>query len=155
DFNSTMVEMRQILLWTMFFWHGASEAQVVLQSDVAVSLSATPSIAAPGQPIHITVTVQNLGPSVLTHFPVSSSNIYPDQLGVDLSQEDCKDFYTSVTDGATSFWYNEVWTPTDTTPSMRGNFPLAVGESRSCHFNISLLLTAPSQLSFDFHLASF
>jgi len=125
-------------------------------SDVAVSLQAEPSTnLQPGQPIRLTITVTNNGPVVLDNFALMSANAYPDQIDVSNPDSDCGDFFLEVTDGATSFWYDEVWYPTDTNHANPGTLPLAVGESRSCHVTIRLVPSAPQTVPFDFHLATY
>jgi|SRR5579859_7735409 len=128
---------------------------VMLPSDVSVSLSASPSTnLQPGQAVTLTITVTNNGPSVLTNFGVQSSNAYPNQIDVSRLNTDCSSVVTEVVDGSSGYWYVEVWYPTDSSPSTQSDWPLAVGESRSCHMTISLAPTSPDSVPFDFQLGS-
>ena len=146
----------------MRFWLGtigllacevAFGGNVILPSDVSVSLQAEPSTdLQPGQPIRLTITVTNNGPVVLNDLGLESANAYPDQIDQTHPDTDCGDMVRSVTDGATTYWYNLTWYPTDSSPLTPRDSPLGVGESRSCHVTISLVPSAPQTVPFDFHL---
>jgi Domain of unknown function DUF11 len=148
--------MRFLTALVLMLLAGSLPAQVVLLSDVSVNVTASPNTnLVPGEPIVFTVTVTNNGPTTLTNFAVVSANEYPDQIDITAIASDCVDIHLAVVDAATTFWYYEAWYPTDTDHSMIGNWPLAAGESRSCHVTLALAPSAPQILPFDLHLDTF
>ena len=119
---------------------------IVLPGDVSVSLSAEPSARLePYQTIHFTLTVTNNGPSPITPLALISSAIY-DELTLYDGTNDCN-LITSVADGPTDFWYYRTWYIAAETVGLP---PLAVGETRTCHFTESLTPSAPAIWPYSF-----
>ena len=123
-------------------------AEIILPSDVSVTLTATPSVdLVPGQPITFTLSVTNLGPVPVHVLGIDSSAIY-DQFDLHTAQVDCTAIVLNVVDGETTFYYYYQWYPAFFSD-------LAVGETRACHLTLALTSQAPAVMPFSFGLPSF
>lgn len=128
---------------------------VQLPSDVSVAVSAEPtSNLVPGQPVTFVVAVTNNGPAPLLNFGISSSPLYPEQIDLYGSTTDCAVVVTSVTDGTLDYYYDVTWYPTDSSYTSSNDLPLAVGETRSCHFTFPVGFAPPPTFTIDFHLGN-
>lgn len=132
---------------------GVSYAQqIILPSDVGVTLSATPtSDLAPGEPIDMTLTVTNYGPAPITNLELTSSD-FVDEL--QFVSEDLQECYLAlvVVDTITgSFYYYTEWLVT----GLPGQPPFIAGETLICHFQIALTAQASPVLPFSFGLPNF
>jgi hypothetical protein len=125
---------------------GISHAQqLILPSDVGVTLTATPSAnLVPGQPIDLTLTVTNYGQFPVTELPLSSSQ-FVDELNLISSSGDCF-VVTIVADLQNGGFYDFLsWLVTISEP-------FNAGETLTCHFLIALTSQAPQALPFSFGL---
>ncbi len=121
---------------------------VVVPSDVAVSLAATPSVnLVPGQPITFTLAVTNLGPEPVDRVEIISSNI-SDQLDLSTAKVDCTGMVLNVVDTTTGAYYYYSWYPAFFSD-------IAVAETRACHLTLALTSHAQATTPFSFGLPSY
>ncbi len=122
----------------------SSFSQGTIPSDVAISMTATPTDNLdPGELISFVITATNLGPEPVSVLPMISSQFIDEfDLGPGGSSN-CPGIALLVSDGK-YFFYQFVWTPTLAGP------PLGVGETRRCELNFSLTAAAPEVLPFTF-----
>ena len=146
---------------TFTFWLAASmllampgvarAGDVVLPSDVAVMLSAAPSMdLVPGQAIDLTLTATNRGAIPVNLVILTSSDYVNEIRPLSFDEIECYLILT-VVDGGTSFFYFLSW---DVANPGVGSPPLEPGESRTCHFQLSITSQAPPVFPFGFGLAS-
>lgn len=125
--------------------------QTILPSDVGVSLTATPSTnLVPGQPIGLVLTVTNYGPSPITELTLFSS-IFVDEfhlISEDLNECNLLLIVEDLKTGG--FDYFTDWNVS----GAAGPPPLAVGETRTCHFQLALTAQAPAVMPYSFGLPS-
>lgn len=144
--------LRQLMILTLIAATAeAAQAQIVLPSDVGVSLTASPvTNLQPDQPIDMTLTVTNYGPADVPTLLLDSS-IYADELNVvSTNPSECY-LVLLVIDlsNGTSEYQLQWW------PAGLGAFPpLEAGTTITCHFQIALTQRAPSPYSFSFGLHS-
>ena len=147
---------------TFTFWLAASmllampgvarAGDVVLPSDVAVMLSAAPDTdLMPGQPVDLTLTATNLGIEPVDTLILSSSLFVDEMHVISFNSDECY-LVLTVLDGETDFFYLVSWYLA--VPDSADSPPLAPGESRSCHFQLSLTSQSPSVFPFSFGLSS-
>ena len=125
----------------------ARAGEVIVPGDVAVRLTAAPSSGLyPGETISFTLSVTNLGPAPVPQLSVWSSAIH-DEFTLADGTSDCG-LITSVVDGPSDFWFYRTWYVTSKVPGDPP--PLAVGETRICHFTESLTASAPAVTAYSF-----
>jgi len=125
-----------------------TQAQVVLTSDVGVTLTASPtSNLIPGQPIDMVLSVTNYGPDPQSTILVSSSTYVNELNLISVNSAECF-FFHIVGDLATGgedyrlWWY----------AAGLGAPPIEAGETRTCHLQIALTQSAPTPYNFSFFL---
>jgi len=95
------------------------------------------------------MTVTNNGPAVLGFFAITGPQISSEFVYPTSSWNDCN-LITITGDGANGpFWIPE-WEPS----GFVGENPMAVGETRICHFNLTVASGLPSPYSFGIRLGS-
>ncbi|GAA0722092.1 hypothetical protein [Dokdonella soli] len=124
-----------------------AQAQIVIPSDIGVTLSVTPSTnLAPGEQMNVTLSVTNYGPERVDVFSLRSSDIL-DALSLVRNSNDCAlhtYLFTDPTGRPTSSLLQ--WNVT------LGGGPtfFNVGETITCHFKLALAAQAPQSLSLSF-----
>jgi hypothetical protein len=124
----------------------ASAGTITVPADLSVSLTAEPDIdLQSGQRITFTLSMTNHGPEPVTLADVLSSSIY-DELDPNAATADCGDTLgLIVVDLNDGFYYAYDWDPTL-------HSPLAIGETRICHLNLSFTEWAPDAFSLTFSM---
>lgn len=138
-----------VLFANALFSSMALAQTVPLPSDVSVTLTATPtSNLAPGDSIAFTMTVTNNGPSSLGAFAIVGTQISTQFYYPTSSWNDCN--LITVTGDSTNgpFWIPEWF------PSGLGENPMAVGETRVCHFTLTVTPAFPPAYSFTIGLGT-
>jgi hypothetical protein len=127
-----------------------AHAQLALTSDVGVALTAMPTTQlVTGQPINFTMTVTNYGPDLIPVVEVSSSMWFNEIYPISYDPNECT-LIVSVLDGVTPS-YLMSWI----IAGLPGEPVFAAGETRTCHFSLSLTAAAPAATPFSFGLPSF
>lgn len=142
-----------LLVFGCVFVGVARAGDVILPSDVGVTLTAEPSTGlAAGTVIDVVFTVTNLGSQAL---PVVSteSNRFVDEFNVVWADPSCFLFLIVEDYADGSYDYLLDW---DAASAYSGTAPaLEPGEIRTCHFKIALTRSAPSPYVFSFGLADY
>jgi len=95
------------------------------------------------------MTVTNNGPGTLGLFTVTGPQISSEFIYPTSAWNDCN-LITITGDGANRpFWIPE-WEPT----GFAGENPMAVGETRTCHFNLTVASGLPASFPFGIRLGS-
>jgi Domain of unknown function DUF11 len=145
--------MKTVICYLLIFCSfaaGSAHAGFALTSDVGVTLSASPTTQlATGQPINFTMTVTNYGPDPIPVVEVLSSMWLNQISPISYNQSECT-LVVLVLDGVTPS-YSMSWI----IAGLPGQPVFAAGETRTCHFSLSLTAAAPAAMSFDFGLPSF
>ena len=134
----------------MLFASVALADPVMLPSDVAVTLAVTAtSNLAPGDSIAFTMTVTNNGPASLGYVAFVAPQISTQFYFPSGNWNDCN--LITVTGEGTNgpFWYLE-WFPS----GFVGENPIAAGETRICHFMLTITPTAPLAFAFTVGLGT-
>lgn len=148
--------LRVILAITAFALSGGrlAHAQLVIPSDIGVTLSATPSTnLVTGQPIDITVSVTNYGPEPAPQIGVVSSTFISEFDQFVTNPSECFLFVTVVDAVPTAYYYIN-WDVANVL-GVPDSQPLNVGETRTCHFQFALTSRAPAVVRFSFMVSSY
>lgn len=120
---------------------------VVLTEDIGVSFSAMPTEnLVPGDSIEFELTATNHGDEAVDTVTLSSSDYVDEIVRVG---SDCT-LITVVADGEDFFFYYLNWYLAGA-----GGPPLEAGESRTCHFQMTLTPAAPAVYDFTFGLPTY
>jgi len=123
----------------------AAPPPVIVPTDVDVRLTATPSAnLQPAQPIDFALAVTNLGPMPAPNVVVAST-VFVNQIHLIPDSNDCL-LILGTMDGSAGPSFSYYWFPTLGAPA------LAVGETRTCHFQMALTASSPPSYAFGFGL---
>jgi hypothetical protein len=127
-----------------------AQAQIVLPSDVGVTLTASPTTnLQPGQPIDMTLTVTNYGPAAVPILVLSSSIFVDEMYVASTNPDECYLLLDVIDLSNGTAEYELDWT----VAGLGGVLPpMPAGLTLTCHFQIALTRSAPSTYNFSFGL---
>lgn len=127
----------------------SAQAQIVLPSDVGVTLTVSPSSnLQPSQPIDMTLTVTNYGPAAVPILDLASSVFVDEMYLVSQNVAECYLFLdvADLPNGTAEYLID--WP----LAGLGGVLPPFPPGETTCHFQIALTQSAPSTYSFSFGL---
>ena len=151
-----MTDMRRfrlmIAVWALILVAPVALADpVLLPSDLSMTITAAPtSNLAPGDSIAFTMTVTNNGPSSLGFFVIDGPQISTQFYSPNGTWNDC--LIVTVTGDSTNgpFFIIE-WDPT----GYVGENPMPVGETRTCHFTLTITPATPPVYAYKIFLPDY
>jgi hypothetical protein len=127
--------------------------QQPIPADIGVTMTATPSSGLrTGSVVDIALTATNYGPESADYLDLDSSYFYHEFDITHIDAVACHQFGGSTADGVHPvfmvFWI---------VGGLPGVYmqPLAVGESRTCHFQLTLMADAPPVTAFTFRVSTY
>ncbi|HET8942309.1 MAG TPA: hypothetical protein VFN13_10020 [Rudaea sp.] len=127
----------------------AAHAQIVLPSDVGVTMTALPSSnLQPGQQIDITLNVTNFGPTDVPTLILDSSIFVDEFHVVSVNASECNLVVLVIDLANGTAEYQLDWD----VAGLGYYPPLLAGVTLTCHFQIALTQFAPSNYTFSFGL---
>jgi hypothetical protein len=139
---------RQLPLMVLCF-ASASVWAVTVPADIKVTLTANQTDhLVPGQPIHASLTITNLGPNPVQNLIVQSAPVVNEY---EIAAIDCNHFFLVVHElNNGGYFYQEVWFAVGAINSQTTQ--LDVGQSLTCNITLSLTTAAPLSYTFSFGL---
>jgi hypothetical protein len=123
---------------------------VPLYTDVAVTLGATPTRnLSTGDTITFTTTITNNGPVAVGYVAIIGPQIFSEFYNPTSAWNDCGLMTTTGDSEFGPFWVIEWF------PDGLGEAPLAVGETRTCHFTLAVAPAFPGTYSFTMMLPDY
>jgi hypothetical protein len=127
--------------------------QQPIPADIGVTMTATPSTGLhTGQVIDIALTATNYGPEPADSLELDSSYFYHEFSITNIDLVACYQFGGSMSDGVLPV-FDAFWIIAGVPGT--GMQPLAVGETRTCRFQLVLMADAPQVTPFSFGVSTF
>lgn len=129
------------------------QSQEILYTDIGVTLSAAPTTGLrTGQPINVSVTATNYGPTAVPFLELNSST-FVNEFGQFVTNPDECFLFATVVDAVPVAYYYINWDVANVYG--QGTPPFDVGESKTCHFQMSLTSAAPMSTTFSFGVSTY
>ena len=143
-------ESHALIAFVLAMGVGVAHAQVAIPTDIGVTLTATPTTGlTTGQPISLTLTVTNFGPTSTSILILDSSMFTNQFVNFVTNPSECY-LVATVVDGTTSSTYVSWYVS-----GLPGSPPFVVGETLTCHFQFALSAQAPAVVPFSFSVSSY
>jgi hypothetical protein len=127
---------------------------LAIPADIGVTMTATPSTGLhTGQAIDIAITATNYGPQAADHLELSSAYYWNEYAITQIDAVACYQFAGAIGEGPGHPWYIDSWIIAGVPDT--GMQPFAVGESRTCHFQLTLMAAAPAVTAYTFGVPTF
>jgi hypothetical protein len=132
------------------FATAAAAQPIPLDTDVAVTLSAVPTTSlVTGDQVTFTATITNNGPVSLGYVAIIGPNIRDEFAFPQGAWTDCNIIISTADTETGPFWILE-WFPNGV-----GTDSMAIGETRTCHFTLTITSLFPAQYSFPMFLPTY
>jgi hypothetical protein len=127
-----------------------ARAQVAISTDIGVTLTATPTTGlSTGQPINLTLTATNYGPTS-TSILVLDSSMFTNQFENFVTNPSECYLVGTIVDGTSPSSYVSWYVS-----GLPGSAPFEAGETLTCHFQFALSAQAPAVVPFSFSVSSY
>jgi len=144
---------RAILLLTILAC-AQLRAQQQIPADIGVTMTASPSTGLhTGQVIDITLTATNSGPDPADQLELESSWFYHEFAITQIDLVACYQFGGAMSESEPHPWFVAFWILSGVPGT--GMQPLAVGETRTCYFQLVLMADAPAVTPFTFGVSTY